>query len=379
MPKQTHSKPKVCHYNYDMTKQWYVHFRATDPSTGQRKQFRLKMGINYIHTKSDRIAEANDLCRALSGKLKEGWLPFANPDLIDGNLIDTMQHVCKLKWDGLRPRTHHTYKVVIDIFYRWLNSTGYRDLEPKEFEYFHAQQYMDHLSTKQKIQGRTWNNHLAFIKIFFNYLVEREIIDKNPFKQIKKQAQAKSVRNYAFTKSEYEKLCNHLKLKNRWLYCFNMFIYYGALRQKEISMLKIKDIDFSNRNIFINGEVSKNKKAESVVITANFLEIINSMNLHEYPDDYYIFGYGCKPGSQYNNTFDKLSVKTKRIIRKLGINENCTQYSFKHYGIIKLYYATRHNIQAVSQHCRHYSISVTQNYMKSLGFVDNKAVREAVF
>jgi len=29
--------------------------------------------------------------------------------------------------------------------------------------------------------------------------------------------------------------------------------------------------------------------------------------------------------------------------------------------------------------CRHYSIVVTQNYLKSLGFVDNKAVRDAVF
>jgi len=71
--------------------------------------------------------------------------------------------------------------------------------------------------------------------------------------------------------------------------------------------------------------------------------------------------------------------RTKKYIRALKINEACTQYSYKHTGVIRLYYATGHNIHAVSQHCRHYSIVVTQNYLKSLGFVDNSAVRNAVF
>lgn len=144
-------------------------------------------------------------------------------------------------------------------------------------------------------------------------------------------------------------------------------------------MLKISDIDFENQNIYIGSKISKNKKGDSIVITENFMNIIKEMKLDQYPKDYYIFSIGCQPGATFNKSFDKLSVKFKKISRMLNINEDCTQYSYKHTGVIRLYYATNFDIYAVSRHCRHSEIGITQNYMKSLGFVDNKAVRNAVF
>lgn len=380
MPKLITSTPKICHFKYNMARTWYVHFRYFNPNTGRREQYRRTFGLNRYHDKIERIREANALVKAVKERLAEGWVPYPTDERISYNCVyDALKMVCELKWESLRPRTKHTYNVVITIFYAWLKKTGYRDHEPTEFLYTHAQQYMDYLSTARKITGRTWNNHLAFMKIFFNYLVEREIIERNPFKKIKKVQQSQSTRNIAFSEMEFIKLNKYLREHHLRLYYFNMFIYYGALRQKEIAMLKIKDIDFVNQNIFIGSDVSKNKKSESVVITENFMKIIKEMNLEMYPKDYYIFSYGCMPGATFNNAFDKLSVKTKKIIRQLDIDEACTQYSYKHTSILRLYTATRHNIYAVSRHCRHYSIVVTQNYLKSLGFVDNSAVRNAVF
>lgn len=380
MPKLITSTPKVCHFKLNVAKTWYVHFRFFNPNTGRREQYRRTFGLNRYHDKNERLKEAHALVKAIKQKLAEGWLPYPTAEKIEYNSIkDALEKVCDLKWESLRPRTKHTYSVIISLFYKWLSVTGYNDYSPTEFKYIHAQQYMDYLTITRKINGRTWNNHLAFMKIFFNYLVDRELIERNPFRKIKKHLQSKSTRNSAFSETEFTKLNKHLKEKYLRLYYFNMFIYYGALRQKEISMLKVGDIDFVNQNIFIGSEVSKNKKSESVVITKNFMNIIKEMNLEALPKEYYIFSIGCVPGPLYNNTFDKLSVKTKKIIRELEINEACTQYSYKHTAVIRLYHATGHNIHAVSQHCRHYSIVVTQNYLKSLGFVDNSAVRNAVF
>jgi integrase len=240
-----------------------------------------------------------------------------------------------------------------------------------------AMKYMDYLSNR--IKGRTWNNHLSFMRIFFNLLVNRDIITKNPFGKIKKQTETQSVKNIAFSEHERLLLLHYLKPNDLQLYYFVQFVYYCALRPKEISMLRIKDIDFTRRNIFVSADVSKNKKGESIVIPNSFMPIINEMNLQKLDKNLYIFGFGNVPGVEYNRLYDKLTAKLKIIITNLNINPNCTLYSFKHSGVINLYYATNHNILEVSRHCRHSDIGITQNYLKSLRFMDNSAVRNASF
>lgn len=370
--------PSICHYSYDLKKKWYVYVYLKHPITGKREQIRFYQGINRFKTKTERLYHAKVLLDAVKQKLKDGWRPHqVEEDDEFVTLVEALQGVTELKWESLRTRTKHTYKVIIGIFYQWLQDYNYQDHEPKEFGYQDAQRYMDYLTSVKKQSGRTWNNYLSFMKIFFSYLVEREIIDKNPFKSIKKQTEVKSTRNYAFADEEFVKLNTYLIEKDKQLYYFNMFIYYLAMRQKEISMLRIKDIDFVNMNIFVNSAISKNRDGGSIVIMKNFMPILKQMNLQSYPPDYYIFSFGCKPGPEYNNSFDKWSVKCKAAIRKLSINENCTQYSYKHTAVIKLYYATNFDIHAVCSHCRHHSILVTEKYMKSLGFKDNKIVRNA--
>jgi|GEM_PF-4339814 hypothetical protein len=38
-----------------------------------KKQFRYKMGINYLRTKKERVLEANAIIEALLIKLQDGW------------------------------------------------------------------------------------------------------------------------------------------------------------------------------------------------------------------------------------------------------------------------------------------------------------------
>jgi integrase len=373
------SEPKICHYNYDMSKNWYVHFRALDPATNKREQYRFNFDVNTYKIKAERIKQANALRQVLIDKLRAGWRPHEVIVKEYEYLLDSLQKITAIQWQSLRERTVHTYNVIINVFYDWLKIKKYDYIKCEDFTNVEALQYMDYLSNKKLLKGRTWNNHLAFMKIFFNLLLNRDIIVKNPFKRIKKQAESQSVRNMAFSEVERLQLLECLQKENLQLYYFVSFVYYCALRPKEISMLKIKDIDFGRQNIFVSADISKNKKGESIVIPNSFMPILQRMDLQSMNKDFYILGSGNVPGVEYNKQYDKLTAKLKIIIASLKINPNCTLYSFKHSGVINLYYATNHNIVEVSRHCRHSDIGITQNYLKSLGFMDNSAVRNAVF
>lgn len=375
MPKTIPSIPKLCHFNYDITKQWYVHFRMNNPNNGERKQFRFSFGINYIKNKQERIYEANALIKALKEKLADGWCPFPIYEVEYDTLYKALQGVTAIKWEPLRPRSKHSYKVVLDIFYEWIKRKGYDDLKPEEFTANEAMQYMDYLSTDKKLTGRTWNNRLSSMKIFFNYLVDRDLIVKNPFRKIKKHPESKSTRNYAYSEKELEILFPFLQTNHKQLYYFCRFVYALYVRPNEAARLQIKDVNFSNWTINIYPDISKTKRYRVAIIPDSYKAMFEEMNLQSYPSDYFIFSKGCKPGEAYNPSFDKLTPKLKKININLGINPMCTMYSFRHSGIIKLYTLLKFNTYECMQITGHTEMASFQNYLKTLGFAQNESFR----
>lgn len=379
MPKVTPSTPRLCHYNYNMAKPWYVHFRYLDPNTGIREQFRRTYDLNRYHTKVERIREANAICKALKQKIHEGWLPCQTPEKPEyESIASALRPISAIRWESLRPKTRKTYEVVMEIFYKWLRSSGYNDYSPDEFRHLHALQYMDYLSTTKKLKGRTWNNHMIFMRIFFNYLVDREMINKNPFGKIKKQVETKSTRNYAYSDQEQELLNDYLYKNERRLYYFCRFIYGLYVRPNEAARLQIKDINFENWSINVYPDTSKTKKYRVAIIPDSYKSMFEEMRLQKYPADYYIFSKGCMPGEYYNPSFDKLTPKLKRINKQLGVNPKCTMYSWRHAGIIKLYTLLKYNIYECMQITGHTEMASFQNYLKTLGFSENTNFRSAM-
>lgn len=379
MPKTIHSTPRVCHrikgIDYNMNEQWYVHFRIFDPSTRKRKQKRIALGINYVKNKQERIAEANALCAAVKERLKEGWNPFEQPEIDYKTIYSALVDVTSIRWESLRPRSKHSYNVIIDVFYQWLKKKGYDSLAPDEFTKDLAIQYMDYLSTDKKLIGRTYNNRLISMRTFFNYLLDRDVINKNPFSKLKKQQETRSTRNYAYSDQELAVLFPYLQANHRQLYYFTRFIYGLYVRPNEAARLQIKDINFHNWTVSINPEKSKTKSFRVSMIPDSFIPMFNEMNLQAYPPDYYIFSIGCKPGPNFNPSFDKLTPKLKKIVLKLNMNPMCTMYSFRHSGIIKLYKLLKFNIYECMQITGHTEMASFQNYLKSLGFVQNESFR----
>lgn len=177
--------------------------------------------------------------------------------------------------------------------------------------------------------------------------------------------------------TERELLKRHLSQNDRQLYYFTQFVYYCFIRRSELTRLKIENIDWTNRTIIIPSNVSKNKKQESVVIPDSFIPILEEMGLKPMPSGWYIFGRKLKPGAQQYINYNHISTRHNEISKSLGIDGEKGLYSWKHSGACALYYALSGDIYSLMRQLRHSDLKTTQIYLKSLGLIDNTAVRSA--
>lgn len=363
---------------FDPNIHWYVWIDVFCPEIGQKKQFRYKKGINEQKNLEERRSETAALFRAVTYNLSIGWNPFTKEIVNDDSLppvtliLESLDYFFEIKTPPLRPRSKTTYKSIIAIFKRWLIANNYKYTKVNKFGIVDAQKYMDYLTINRKNSGKTYNNNLLGLRSIFNFLMDRELIEKNPFKKIKKQ-QVERGKNTAYSLTECKKIDEYFKQNNLRLYYFKEFIYCAAIRRTELTLLKVKDI--LDDSIIIRSEISKNKKQENAAINKKLKLIIEEMELHKYNSEDFLFGKKLETcATQFPNPNHISNMHQKALIH-LEIRKECTLYSWKHTGAVNLYKATK-DPYLVMRHLRHHSLEMTMIYLKSLGINSNDSLKD---
>ena len=129
---------------------------------------------------------------------------------------------------------------------------------------------------RSDITPTTSNNYLRHLKAFFNWCLEKGLIEGNPATGIKKAPVAEKLADQILSKDEFIKLLDTiresikpnissesvvtLRHPQRWLEPIFLVSYHGGLRLSEITNLRWRDINFSNNNIsVINGKGGKSR------------------------------------------------------------------------------------------------------------------------
>src|SRR5690606_27800969 len=76
-----------------------------------------------------------------------------------------------------------------------------------------AFEFLDYLRVVQKLKGQTINAIISQCKGLFAVLVEREIIEENIFRVIRKQKEIKSFQNIAYSNEQIQALKKYLSAK----------------------------------------------------------------------------------------------------------------------------------------------------------------------
>ena len=214
---------------------------------------------------------------------------------------------------------------------------------------------------KQNYKSTTINRIDSSIRSFYNYLELEEKINGNPFKAASNLKVPKRLPNY-FKYDEYLTMISVIdkdgyEYRNRLIL---EMLFATGLRVSELSNIKIKDIDFSEREIKIMGKGSKERfvfyNKECATVLDSYLKECRSKLLNG-KDSEYLF---------INHLGDKLTDRGIRliidkIVKKSCIKSKVSPHTFRH-TFATMLLNEGCNIKSVQELLGHSSLGTTGIY-----------------
>ena len=205
-----------------------------------------------------------------------------------------------------------------------------KKLKYQNLSYKDISEYTKYLKEEKKYEPTSINQHLSALRSFYNYLINKEKINTNPFKLISGPKKDIKLPNY-MKYSEFEAMvesCDdtYLGIRNRAL--LELLLATGA-RIGEVVNIKVQDVDFINREIKVLGKGNKER-------ICYFNEHANE-SLENYLHNSRDFLLKNKTSSYLfiNHVGTQLTARGVRdiidnIIKKSSLNTKITPHTFRH-------------------------------------------------
>lgn len=139
------------------------------------------------------------------------------------------------------------------------------------------------------------------------------------------------------------------------------------MRPVEITRVQIKDIDLLADLIRVPKPNAKNKDAAYIQLLAPMKTLLQEMELHKYPPDFYLFsGRNYLPGPKQKHPEEARRSWETAVQKRLGIDKKA--YSLKHLGNIHYIINNKGNVDRewMQKQNRHKTRAQTDTYIKSL-------------
>lgn len=245
----------------------------------------------------------------------------------------------------------------------------FRNLNELKVEHAHVVAFKDHL-LKSDYSPRSVNRLLATLWSFYDYLMDMELIDKNPVGRVKRFSIPKEVKTQDLSDDEVVKLLESIdtntpsgKLHKAVLTLF----FTTGMRHREVSHLQFKNLDEQNGftvvRYFAKGSKEMvtplNPKAELAL--SDYLQWGRDNHYSMRSTDYI---FRATKNNQ-NKPLDPKSLNyiIKKYAKLIGIRGNITIHSARS-TVIGMLLDKGHALERVADFVGHRDISMTKAYNK---------------
>lgn len=363
---------------------WFIEFYVRNPRTDKMDRFRKAKGINKFHTLKERNAAAEEMKRYWTEKLKSGWTPFLDTNIIYEDNLEyqtyiknyralkskngTFRYYASKHLDAIKnnvePKTISTYRSKLRLFDAWLQREGLNDADVSVIDQTTMIRFMVFIIEKRQLSKVSVDNYRILLDAVFKRIKKERKQYPNPVFDLPETKRVNDSAAQPIHEMDIEPFKKRISKEDPQLWLAICFEYYCFLRpRKEIRFLKIGHIDFGRATIRVTAENSKTT-ARIVTIPRVFLEILrNTYKLHTYNRDFFVFSKKGLPGDtalSYNN----MSERFARIRDTMQMPAEYKMYSWKHTGNICADNAgiPRREIQDQNGHT---TIQTTEIYMKN--------------
>lgn len=346
----------------------YVSFTAFCPTSGKMKLKKIMMGHIKGGKKQQRLY-ADHVIKRLTEKLMNGWNPWIETER--PLEYERFSEVCEkyrkyimkmIDDDNMREQTVVGYLSKLHILQEWNEEKKIGIHYVYQFDGFTVGRFIDYVFIERNNTLRTRNHYVAWLKTFSHWLLTRQYLNKDPmvgFVCTKKNIWKKD--RDVIPDSELSRLYTYLKDKNKHYLLACYLLHYVFVRPREMSWMKIQDINIRNQTLYIHGEHAKNHNDAAVTLPKKVIELMIDLNIFSRPGQYYLFSDKFAPGKERKSEKCFRDFWIKYVRRDLGFSNRYKFYSLKDTGITNMLRANT-DVLTVRDQARHSSILITDTY-----------------
>jgi integrase/recombinase XerD len=270
------------------------------------------------------------------------------------------------------PKTIKAYQGSLEQFAKWYELSGKlcitREVVRAYIHYltYEKVRWDDHPTSPNGevgLSARTVNNNIRNLKIFFNYLLQEKQISFTPMDGINYQRE-ESDSFEVFTDEDIHLILSapNCKVYTGFRdYTMMLVLCDCGLRVKELTNIKVRDVDFNLQHITIEASNAKNKKKRVVPVSEQtadaLLTLRQSINIED--NDYlFLTQFGER---YYGDTFAKM---LKLYAKRVGVTgPRVSPHTFRHFFAVK-YLREGGDPISLMRLLGHSSFNTTEKYVR---------------
>lgn len=357
-------------------KESYVDFMAYDPLSGKMK--RKKIMVGRIKGRKAQREYADGIIQRLTEKLLGGWNPWMDTNKtaeytnFDVVCQDYKIYISRLTKEGsIRDESYVSYCSYMKIFEEWAaKSVKYVFQLDKQL----MSKFLDYVFIDRGNSIQTRNNYLAWLRTFCSWLMQRGFVNENPtagLVLVNKRNRNKN--RTAIGDDDLRRIHEYLEKNNRHFLLACYFLHYLFVRPREMSFLRIADINVADCTLSLHGDGTKNRKDAVLTIPKKVISLMLDLEVLSMPSSYFLFSNDFKPGKERCSEKQFRDYRNGHVRKNLGLPPELKFYSLKDTGITNMLKSNM-DVLSVWDQARHSSISITDMYTPTNVKKVNKAI-----
>jgi integrase len=349
--KKKETRFKLTSHGNDLKKRWYVHYTAID-SDGKSYTAKQYKGINNFKTVEGRELAAKHLIEKLEQEIG---------NVTRKTIRQTLEHALSKESHILRTDTVYAYYSKINVFCQWCDENNVTTFQQINSDV--VGEFLKNLIDK----GRSNATYNAY-KNTLSLLLDKTNKAENPFTEFKNMKKNSTPAKY-FNKRDIRKLQYLISNEDPQLWLFCQMMYYCLIRPNELRHVKISDIDLDEGYITILSEHSKVGKTDTVAIPTELQEILDDLELEQYPNDFYLFSK-CGSPSYRKVSESHFATTHQAILKSEGYDtDRYKLYSWKHTGAVGMV-KNGVSLKDIQIQGRWSTLEMVDSYLRQLGVKD---------
>jgi len=347
-------------------KETFICFYAFDPLSGKQK--RKKYMLGRCHSRREVSQQAKIMIRNISKKLEGGWNPWV--ECSDSMTYTLFEKVADLYHDflykrlndrSLREDTVISYISYLKIFREWVASQG-DILYMFQLDHHVVSRFLDYVYIERNNSFITRNNYLGWLRSFVSYLIERGFLNHDPCARFSNIKVKGYVKERTVIPDNILVQIRELLLKNNQYFLLACYLtHYLCIRPKELSRMRVGDINIGKCTITLKSEQTKNHDSVTITMPQKVARLMISLDIFRYYGYYYLFSDGFRPGERQRSEKMFRDYWVHHIRNTLKFSKKYAYYSLKDTGITNM---LRKGVDPLSvrDQARHSSLAVTNTY-----------------